>query len=145
MAGWYRDDSKLRADLNGRTAAENDLPPSYGAGIQWRVGGQATVAAMASWRNWASVHATPDAHNTFNWSFGAELGSIAPLRFGVRGGQLPFAVGQTPTEVGFSGGLGRQFSGGRGRLDLGIERLQRTGAGLTERVWTFLLGLTVRP
>ena len=145
VAGWYRDDSKLRADLNGRTAAENDLPPSYGAGIQWRVGGQATVAAMASWRNWASVHATPDAHNTFNWSFGAELGSTAPLRFGVRGGQLPFAVGQTPTEVGFSGGLGRQFSGGRGRLDLGIERLQRKGAGLTERVWTFLLGLTVRP
>src|SRR6266699_175483 len=37
VAGWYRDDSKLRADLNGRTAAENDLPPSYGAGIQWRV------------------------------------------------------------------------------------------------------------
>jgi len=31
------------------------------------------------------------------------------------------------------------------RLDLGIERLQRKGAGLTERVWTFLLGLTVRP
>ena len=145
VAGWYRDDSKLRADLNGRTAAENDLPPSYGAGIQWRVGGQATVAAMASWRNWASVHATPDAHNTFNWSFGAELGSSAPVRFGVRGGQLPFAVGQTPTEVGFSGGLGRQFSGGRGRLDLGIERLQRKGAGLTERVWTILLGLTVRP
>ncbi len=145
IAGWYRVDSKLRTDLNGRTAAENDLPPTYGAGIQWRAGGQAIVAAMASWRNWASVHATPDAHNTFNWSFGAELGSSAPVRFGVRGGQLPFAVGQTPTEVGFSGGLGRQFSGGRGRLDLGIERLQRKGAGLTERVWTILLGLTVRP
>ena len=24
-------------------------------------------------------------------------------------------------------------------------RLQRIGTGLTERVWTFLLGLTVRP
>ena len=146
MAGWYRVDSKLRADLNGRTAAENDLPPTYGAGVQWRVGGQAILAGTATWRNWGSVHATPNAHNTFNWSLGAELGSAsAPLRFGARGGQLPFAVGQAPTEVGFSGGLGRQFSGGRGRLDIGIERLQRKGIGLTERVWTFLLGLTVRP
>ncbi len=146
MAGWYRVDSKLRADVNGRTAAENDLPPTYGAGIQWRVGGQAILAGTATWRNWGSVHATPDAQNTFNWSLGAELGSVsAPLRFGARGGQLPFAVGTAPTEVGFSGGLGRQFSGGRGRLDIGIERLQRKGAGLTERVWTFLLGLTVRP
>ena len=146
MAGWYRVDSKLRSDLSGRTASENDLPPSYGGGIQWRAGGQAILAATAAWRNWASVHATPDAHNTFNWSVGAELGSSsAPLRFGIRGGQLPFAVGQTPTEIGFSGGLGRQFSGGRGRLDLGLERLERKGSGLTERVWTLLLGLTVRP
>ena len=146
LAGWYRIDSKLRSDLSGRTASENDLPPSYGAGIQWRAGGQAILAGTAAWRNWASVHATPDAHNTFNWSLGAELGSsAAPLRFGIRGGQLPFAVGQPPTEVGFSGGVGRQFSGGRGRLDLGLERLERKGSGLTERVWTVLLGLTVRP
>jgi hypothetical protein len=54
-------------------------------------------------------------------------------------------VGKAPTEVGYSAGLGRQFSGGRGRLDVGLERLQRSGPGLNERVWTFLLGLTVRP
>ena len=69
----------------------------------------------------------------------------AAEELGARGGQLPFGVGKTPTEVGYSAGLGRQFSGGRGRLDLGLERLQRSGTGLTERVWTFLLGLTVRP
>jgi len=148
LAGWFRSDSKLRADIRGRTAAENDLPRSYGAGVLWRPGGQASVAGTVSWRNWASVGpgAGPNAHDTFNWSFGVELGSAsAPIRFGVRGGQLPFGVGTTPTEVGYSAGLGRQFSGGRGRVDLGLERLERKGTGLTERVWTFLLGLTVRP
>jgi hypothetical protein len=148
VAGWFRSDSKLRADVSGRTTVENDLPQSYGAGVLWRAGGQASVAGTVSWRNWASVGpgAGPNAHDTFNWSLGAELGSASsPIRLGLRGGQLPFGVGSTPTEVGYSAGLGRQFSGGRGRLDLGIERLERKGTGLTERVWTFLLGLSVRP
>ena len=146
LAAWYRVDSKLRSDLGGNTRSENNLPNSYGAGLQWRAGGEALFAANASWRNWANAGTTPDAHNTFNWSLGAELGTFsAPFRVGMRGGQLPFGVGQTPTEVGFSAGLGRQFSGGRGRLDFGLERLERKGAGLTERVWTALLGLTVRP
>jgi hypothetical protein len=144
IAGWLRSDTKLRADVNGRTAAESDLPLSYGAGAMWRAGGRAVVAGLVAWHSWAG--AGPNAHDTFNWSFGTELGPVgSPLRLGIRGGQLAFGVGQTPTEVGYSAGLGRQFSGGRGRLDIGVERLQRKGTGLTERVWTFLLGLTVRP
>jgi hypothetical protein len=148
VAGWLRTDSKLRADLRGRTTAENDLPLAYGAGVLWRAGGQALVAGTVSWRNWASAGpaAASNAHDTFNWSLGAEVGpATSPFRFGARGGQLAFGVGKTPTETGFSAGLGRQFSGGRGRLDIGIERLERKGTGLNERVWTFLLGLTVRP
>ncbi|HLQ58222.1 MAG TPA: hypothetical protein VK113_01815 [Gemmatimonadales bacterium] len=146
VAGWFRSDSKLRADIGGRLVAENDLPLMYGAGVQWRAGAQANVAGTVTWRNWAGAATVPNAHDTFNWSLGAEIGQPgSPFRFGLRGGQLPFGIGKTPTEVGYSAGLGRQFSGGRGRLDIGIERLQRSGAGLTERVWTFLLGLTVRP
>jgi len=146
VAGWFRSDSKLRADIGGRTVAENDLPLMYGAGVQWYAGTQANVAGTVTWRNWAGVATIPNAHDTFNWSVGAEIGRPgSPFRFGLRGGQLPFGIGKTPTEVGYSAGLGRQFSGGRGRLDIGIERLQRSGTGLTERVWTFLLGLTVRP
>ena len=146
VAGWFRADSKLRADVGGRTAAENDLPLMYGAGLQWRAGAQATVAGNVAWRNWGAVQSITNAHDTFNWSLGAEIGSAAaPFRFGLRGGQLPFGVGKTPTEVGYSAGLGRQFAGGRGRLDIGLERLQRGGTGLDERVWTVLVGLTVRP
>lgn len=148
VAGWLRSDSKLRGDIAGRTVAENNLPHTYGAGVEWRAGAQATLAGTVTWGNWGSVASPPDSntHDTFNWSLGAEIGPFSsPLRVGVRGGQLPFGVGKTPTEVGYSAGLGRQFSGGRGRLDIGLERLDRKGTGLSERVWTFLVGLTVRP
>jgi hypothetical protein len=146
VAGWFRTDSRLRADVGGNTVSENDLPINYGAGIQWRAGAQASLAGNVTWRNWGAVQSIDNAHDTFSWSLGAEIGSpAAPFRFGVRRGQLPFGVGKTPTEMGYSGGLGRQFAGGRGRLDIGLERLQRRGTGLTEGVWTFMLGLTVRP
>jgi len=148
LAGWLRSDSRLRADISGRQITDNDLPLTYGTGVLWRAGTQASLAGAVTWRNWATSGAGADStvHDTFNWSVGAEIGSLhTPIRFGVRGGQLPFGIGKTPSEVGFSAGLGRQFSGGRGRLDFGLERLERKGTGLTERVWTFLVGLTVRP
>jgi len=145
VAGWFRADSKLRADIRGKTAAENDLPNSYGAGILWRPGSQFAVAATATWRDWTA--SASNGHNTFNWSLGTELGSPGSgFRLGARGGQMPFGAGsEAPTEVGLSAGLGKQFSAGRGRIDFGVERLQRNGQGLSEQVWTFLLGLTVRP
>jgi len=146
VAGWFSSDSRLRADVGGRTVSENDLPLTYGAGVQWRAGAQASLAGTVLWRNWGAVQSIANAHDTFSWSVGAEIGSpAAPFRLGLRRGQLPFGVGKTPTEVGYSGGLGRQFAGGRGRIDLGLERLERNGTGLNERLWTFMLGLTVRP
>ncbi len=145
LSGWFRADSKLDADILGKPVASNDLPNSYGAGVQWRLGGQLTVAGTAAWRDWTASAA--NGHNTFNWSFGTEIGQPGSgLRLGARGGQMPFgADAQPPTEVGLSAGLGKQFSAGRGRIDFGIEHLDRKGTGLNERIWTFLLGLTVRP
>jgi hypothetical protein len=146
LAAWARSDTHLRADIRGRTVGDDDLPFSFGGGVRWRPGTEAVVAAAVAWRYWAG--AGINAHDTFNWSIGTELGSLSsPFRFGVRGGQLAFGPGpKAPTEFGISAGLGKQFSGGRGRLDFGLERLERKGgAGVTERVWTFLLGLTVRP
>jgi len=146
VAGWYRTDSKLRADLNGRTVAENDLPVSFGGGVLWSPGAQVVMAGSVAWRTWSTAGAGVNAHDTFNWSFGAEIGSVnSPFRVGARGGQLPFGLDGAPTEIGYSAGLGRQFAAGRGRIDIGVERLQRKGTGLTEPVWTLLLGVTVRP
>jgi hypothetical protein len=145
LAAWARSDTHLRAEIRGRTVADDDLPFSFGGGVRWRPGTEAVVAAAVAWRHWAG--AGPNSHDTFNWSVGTELGSLtSPLRLGVRGGQLAFGPGpKAPTELGISAGLGKQFSGGRGRIDVGLERLERKGLGLSERVWTFLLGLTVRP
>lgn len=145
LAGWVRSDTKLRADIRGRTTAEDDLPFAFGAGVRWRAGSEAVVAGAVAWRFWAG--AGPTSRDIFTWSLGAELGSPSTaVRFGARGGKVPFGPGGTaPTEFGVAAGLGKQFSGGRGRLDIGLERLERQGGGLTERVWTFLMGLTVRP
>ena len=101
--------------------------------------------ATAAWRDWTA--SAPNGHNTFNWSLGTELGNPGTgFRLGARGGQMPFGAGsEAPTEVGLSAGLGKQFSAGRGRIDFGVERLERKGLGLSEQVWTFLLGVTVRP
>jgi hypothetical protein len=145
LAAWARSETRLRADIRGSTVATDDLPFAFGGGVRWRPGTEAVVAAAVAWRYWAG--AGPNAHDTFNWSLGTELGSLtSPIRLGVRGGQLAFGPGaKAPTEFGVSAGLGKEFSGGRGRLDFGLERVERKGAGLTERVWTFLLGLTVRP
>jgi hypothetical protein len=145
LAGWMRSDSKLTADVGGRTTATTDLPLSFGGGVQWRAGTKAAVAGAVAWRYWGG--SGPNAHDTFNWSVGGEVGSLeSPLRIGVRGGQLPFGPGvKAPTEFGVTAGLGKQFSSGRGRLDFGLERLDRKGPGLREQVWSFVLGLTVRP
>jgi hypothetical protein len=146
LAGWLRSDSKLRADLAGRTVAENDLPVSYGGAVLWSPGNQAVLAGSAQWHTWSVAGAGVHAHDTFNWSLGTEIGSAgSPFRVGMRGGKLPFGANGAPSEVGLSAGLGRQFAGGRGRIDIGIERLQRKDDRLTEKVWTLLLGVTVRP
>ncbi|MGH7699993.1 MAG: hypothetical protein ACREMJ_05690, partial [Gemmatimonadales bacterium] len=88
-----------------------------------------------------------DAHDTFEWSLGAEIGRPSlPLRVGVRRGRVPFGPGaEAPTELGLAAGTGFRFSGGRGIVDIGVERLEREGGGLSERVWTALVGITVRP
>ena len=145
LAAWVRSDTHLRADIRGLTVADDDLPFALGGGVRWRPGTEAVLAAAVAWRSWTGGGL--NAHDTFNWSVGTELGSLtSPFRFGVRGGQVAFGPGpKAPTEFGISAGIGKQFSGGRGRLDFGLERLERKGTGLTERTWTFLLGLTVRP
>lgn len=145
LAGWARSDNRLRAKVADTTSAETDLPRMAGGGIQFLPSPSARFAAAVAWRSWARAGA--GSFDTWSWSAGAEFGSgRMPFRLGVRGGQMPFGPGSTaPTEFAAAAGTGRAFAQGRGLLDLGLERLQRKGGGLTERVWTVLVGLTVRP
>lgn len=145
VAALYRSDSRLRAKVGGTETARDALPTTLAVGVRWALRPTARLAASATRRNWSVSGA--NAYNTLDWSLGAELGGEAfPLRLGVRGGQLPFGPGgQAPTEFGMALGTGKSFAEGRGRLDFGLERVARSGAGVKESAWTLLMGLTVRP
>jgi hypothetical protein len=145
VIGWARADNRLRATVADTTSAETDLPRMAGGGLLVSPSRSVRFAGSVAWRGWARAGA--GAFDTWSWSAGAEIGSgRMPLRFGVRGGQLPFGPGPTaPTEFAAAAGTGRAFAQGRALLDLGVERLERRGGGLTERVWTALVGITVRP
>jgi len=145
VIGWARADNRLRATVADTTSAETDLPRMAGGGMLFSPSPSVRFGGSVAWRGWARAGA--GAFDTWSWSAGAEIGSgRMPFRFGVRGGQLPFGPGPTaPTEFAVAAGSGRAFAQGRALLDVGVERLERRGGVLTERVWTALVGLTVRP
>lgn len=143
VAAFVRSDSRLRARIGGREIARNDLPVTLGAGVGWEFGA-GRLAATVTQQSWGDAGAY--AHNTTAWSAGAELGRRIPLRLGARGGRMPFSPsGAAPTETGASLGTGFRLPDGRGLIDFGVEHLLRRGSGLTERVWTVMVGITVRP
>jgi len=145
IAGWARSDNRLRAKVADTTSAVTDLPLMAGGGLLIVPSPSARFAAAAAWRSWSK--AGVGAFDTWSWSAGAEFGPRRmPIRLGARGGQMPFGPGtKAPTEVAGSLGTSRAFAQGRALIDLGLERLERRGGGLIERVWTVLVGLTVRP
>ena len=145
ISAFLRSDSRLRSEIAGFQNAENDLPTRVGGGVQWTVTPEVKLAGSITHANWSV--AGSGSYNTTDWAVGGELGRAAlPIRLGVRGGQMPFGPGPAaPTEFGVSAGTGFIFSQGRGIVDLGLERLRRSGAGLNETDWSFLVGITVRP
>ena len=144
LAAFVRSDTRLRARENATLLSRNDLPTTIGAALHWQPRPSASLAASVISQSWGSAGA--NAHSTVNWSVGTEMGRRLPLRLGVRGGHLPFGPGgKAPSEFGIAGGTGFSFSEGRGLIDLSLEHLSRNGVGLRERVWTFLVGFTVRP
>ncbi len=144
LAGWVRADTRLEYETPDSTG-RYDLPIAAGAALAWHPGPRVAVAAAVDWRGWSA--AGINSFDVWSWSVGAELGDpTKPLRFGLRGGELPFGPGGEPaTELGVSAGLGLRFSDGRAVIDLGVERLMRSAPGLDEGVWTAMFGITVRP
>src|SRR5258706_3996727 len=99
LGGWFRSDSKLRANIGGVTKAENDLPVTYGTRGPLHTGGEGTLPGTVTWGSWSSA-GDSTAHDTFNWSVGAKIGRpSAPFPFGVPGADMPFGYGKAPSEV----------------------------------------------
>jgi hypothetical protein len=145
VVGYWRTDTRLTSQVRAATVAVNDLPVTIGGGVRWQPAPEAGFAAAVTHRSWASA-AVSGAFNTTSWSAGAQLGSgRRPFRLGVRGGDLPFGPGRAPREFAVAAGTGLTLADGRGVFDVTLERLRRTGGGLTETGWTVLVGLTVRP
>lgn len=146
IAGFARSDTHLRSELNAVEVTRQDLPTTVGGGVYWQVTPEVALATSLIHTNW-SVVADSDAYNTTVWAAGGEFGNRRhPLRVGVRSGQMPFGPGGTaPREFAVSVGTGVSFSNGHGLIDVSLERERRTGAGLTETLWTGLFGITVRP
>jgi hypothetical protein len=145
VTAWGRADNRLRALVSDTTSADTPLPRMAGGGVLFSPSASVRFGGAVAWRSWS--RAGSGAFDTWSWSAGGEIGAGAmPIRFGVRGGQLPFGPGTAaPTEFAAAAGIGRAFAQGRGLLDLGLERLERRASGLSEHVWTVLVGITVRP
>jgi len=144
LAAFAREDAALKSHLGDSLVATTDLPATLGGALLWSPWKKTRFAGSVMWSSWS--RAGTGAFNTANWSAGLELGTFIPLRLGVRGGELPFGPGSSaPTEWGLSVGTTASFARDHGLVDLGLERLARTGTGLEERVWTLLAGITVRP
>ena len=146
VTGIWRTDRRLTSEVGARPVAVSDLPQTVGGAIRWAPAPDVNFAASVVRRTW-SVAVDSNAYNTTSWSAGADirLGSV-PVRFGARGGDLPFGPGgQAPREFAVAAGSGLTLSQGRGVVDVALERLRRTTTGFTETGWTVLVGFTLRP
>ncbi len=156
LAGAARVDGRLESHLEDGTLVESvRLPRTLSAGVRVLplpgIGWSTTV----SHRDWS--RAQPDllaparAFDTWEVASGLEVenrprGPRVPFRAGVRYRQLPFSnVATQPSELVWAVGTGLAMAGGRGAVDLAVERLKRWGGGAQERGWHIVLGIQVLP
>jgi hypothetical protein len=151
--------SELQADASDQTEGADrsfDLP------VQVRAGGSALVVSglvvtgnvsMADWSVTNDELSGPYiAQSTTGYGMGLELtqarvfGRDAPLRFGFRHSDLPFAFeGGDATERIFAAGLGLSLNTTNdvvlAGIDLAVERGRRSGSGITEDFWRATISL----
>lgn len=146
VSGFWRTDTRLTSEVANATVAVNDLPRTMGGAIRLQPSPEIGFAGSVIRRTWATA-LDSNAYNTTSWSAGADIRLAGvPLRFGARGGDLPFGPGgEVPSELVVAAGSSLSLSQGRGVIDVAVERLRRTSLGLTETGWTVLVGLTLRP
>jgi hypothetical protein len=146
LSGYVRSDAVLEYTTRDAEGSY-DLPITWGAAARWIPIRRVAIAAAVQSSTWGVAGTTVNAHDTFSWSVGMELGeATSPLRLGVRRGQLPFGPGpDAPTELAYTAGLGLRFSADRALIDVGVERVRREGQDLEENIWNVMVGITVRP
>ncbi len=149
-----RTDTKATVDVDSLRVGSVDLPVSITGGFQLTPRRAVRWSASVAWRSWSSANADLAGRAFDTWELGSGLelgaadagGSRFPLRVGVRYATLPFsATDQQPHELDVALGIGAAMAGGRGVVDVALERAMRRGGGASENAWQFLWTVTIRP
>lgn len=147
----------VTASAGDTTLSTGDFPTRFGGSLEFTGISGITLAGRLGWTGWSNLESLSltGVPVTDTWDFGAGLEGRGPsllgvdpaLRIGYRHRTLPFGLpdGSEVTENGFTGGLGVPVAGGRGTLDLTIERLGRDAPGeASERAWIAGIGVLLR-
>ncbi|HET7583379.1 MAG TPA: hypothetical protein VFK13_00595 [Gemmatimonadaceae bacterium] len=156
----------LSAFRNDSTVGRADVPDSYGGSVEYIGWSVATIAVRATHTQWSSMQSLTtsnlEAFDSWDYGVGTEvqgptvLGQRLPLRLGVRYRTLPFGAGRANLtdpvasvrvrETTVGGGTSLSLAGGRGTLDLTLERASRSAdIDAREHAWIFGMGIALRP
>lgn len=148
---------RIKSFRNDTSLTRATVPKRLGAGASFSGLSGITIAARADWQGWSSLGelGRPGLGVTDTWDVGGGIevngpslfGAAIPIRAGYRERTLPFTVSDTEVrERTISLGAGLPISGGRSRIDFGVQRANRGSVGgISERAWIFSAGFMVRP
>jgi hypothetical protein len=159
VAASMRRGFSLESRVGSFVASRADVPDRWGIGVRYDGLGGARFAARYENVLWSQMASLGSGNTrTFDATeYGAGVEINGPqiqklpteLRLGWRQRTLPFGVGAVqPEERGIGGGLALPFGRGRFIIDVGVERLTRTVAGVagvSENAWTTAVGVRIRP
>ena len=149
-----RSDTRSDITVDSAVVGSVDLPVTLVGGFQLAPARPVRWSASVTWQSWGGAAADLEASAFDTWAIGTglEVGgpetgvSRFPLRLGYRYATLPVSpTDEQPTEASFSAGVGASLAGGRGLVDLAVERVYRNGAGARETAWQLSWMVTVRP
>lgn len=150
----------LEADPSADTeggAAEFDVPTRYRLGASGALLPGLNLVAGLDWADWSGKAETnPELGGSasLGYGFGLEwaeaglFGLETPIRLGYRFSEFPFRFdGDDPEETAFTGGIGFNFvQAGTvplARVDVAVERGDRSAASLSEEFWRATVSMRV--
>jgi hypothetical protein len=150
-------DAEPSDDTEGR-AETFDLPMEYRVGATAVLAPELRATAGLAWADWSDAGggdlaggggtATLDMGVGLEWGSGSLFGRGAPLRVGWRRSEFPFRFeDETPVETAWTGGFGLRLVQASGfdlaRMDLAVERGDRSAGTLSETFWRTTLSLRI--
>lgn len=159
LSAFARLDGDLSIDKDATDLGDLSLPRTLGGGLQWAPSRRFAVAGHVMAQTWSRLDQEikdregVGAVNTvrvaggLEWVRDASAAGRFPIRLGFRWDQLPFPPVEgagAGRELAIALGSGFRFSGGRGSLDMALERVWREEGSFRERAFALKLGVGIR-